>query len=265
MRHGGDLDDGQAALLEDRAHQLGELARLGHVDLVERDEARTVGEVALGAAVLLELVLDRVEVADRVAAGVERGAVEHVHEHVAALDVAQELQAEALALARAGDEAGHVGDGEDRVAGGDHAEVGHQRREGVVGDLGPRGRHRGDQRGLAGAREPDERDVGDALELEDDVEAPPPARRAARSRAPCAGCWPAPRCRGRRGRRARRPPPCRGRRGRRGPRRGSTARRARGHAQHDVARRWRRCGGRPRPGGRCPRCGAGRGGTRAAR
>ena len=54
---------GRAALrirhLEDRAHQLGELARLGHVDLVERDEAGTVGEVALGAAVLLELVLDR--------------------------------------------------------------------------------------------------------------------------------------------------------------------------------------------------------------
>ena len=38
------------------------------------------------------------QVADRVAAGLERRAVEDVHQHRAALDVAQELQAEALAL-----------------------------------------------------------------------------------------------------------------------------------------------------------------------
>ena len=55
------------------------------------------------------------------------------------------------------------------VAGGDDAEVGHERREGILGDLGPRGRDGGDQRRLARAREADERDVGDALELEDDV------------------------------------------------------------------------------------------------
>jgi hypothetical protein len=36
----------------------------------------------------------------------------HVHQHRAALDVPQELQAEALALAGARDQAGHVGDGE---------------------------------------------------------------------------------------------------------------------------------------------------------
>ena len=47
--------------------------------------------------------------------GLERGAVEHVHERRAALDVAQELQAQALALAGARDQAGHVGDGEARA------------------------------------------------------------------------------------------------------------------------------------------------------
>jgi hypothetical protein len=41
--------------------------------------------------------LDDLEVRERVAAGLQRGAVDHVDEHRAALDVAQELQAEALA------------------------------------------------------------------------------------------------------------------------------------------------------------------------
>ena len=59
------------------------------------------------------------------------------------------------------------------AAGGDHAEVGHERRERVVGDLGPRAGQRGDEAGLAGAREPDQADVGDDLELEGDDEVLP--------------------------------------------------------------------------------------------
>ena len=39
----------------------------------------------------------------------------------------------------------------------------------MVGDLGPSCRHRGDQGRLAGAREADQADVGDALELEDEI------------------------------------------------------------------------------------------------
>ena len=61
---------------------------------------------------------------------------------------------------------GHVGDHEGRLAGGDHAEVGDEGGERVVGDLGPRPRDRGDQRRLAGAREADQADVGHDLELE---------------------------------------------------------------------------------------------------
>ena len=49
---------------------------------------------------------------ERVAAGLEGRAVEDVHQRGAALDVAQELEAEALALAGALDQAGHVGDRE---------------------------------------------------------------------------------------------------------------------------------------------------------
>ena len=92
-----------------------------------------------------------------------------MHEDSTALDMAQELEAEALALARAGDEAGHVGDRVARVARLDDAEVRHERRERVVRDLGACRGDRRDERGLAGARVPDERDVGDRLELEDDV------------------------------------------------------------------------------------------------
>ena len=54
---------------------------------------------------------------DRVAAGLDRGGVDDVHERGAALDVAQEVVAEAAALAGALDQAGHVGDGERGVAG----------------------------------------------------------------------------------------------------------------------------------------------------
>ena len=54
-------------------------------------------------------------------------------------------------------------------AGGDHAQVRLQRGERVVGDLRPgRGQH-GHQRGLAGAGEADQADVGDRLQLQHDV------------------------------------------------------------------------------------------------
>ena len=58
-----------------------------------------------------ELALDGGVVADRVAA-VERREVEHVDEQPGALDVGEELVAEAGPVARALDQAGDVGDHE---------------------------------------------------------------------------------------------------------------------------------------------------------
>ena len=104
--------------------------------------------------------------------GLEGRAVEHVQQRGAALDVAQELEAEALALARALDEAGHVGDRVAGLARLDDAEVRVQGRERVVRDLRLRGAHRGDQARLAGAREADQRDIRDGLQLEEDVALP---------------------------------------------------------------------------------------------
>ena len=86
--------------------------------------------------------------------------------------VAQELEAEALAFARALDEARHIGHGEARLARLDDAEVGVQRREGVVGYLRPRGRECRDEARLARARVTHEGHVGDRLELEDDIALP---------------------------------------------------------------------------------------------
>ena len=155
VRDRRDLEHAVAAGLELGPDELGELPRLGHVDLVQRDELRALEQrrLALGHGVGGELGEDDVEVGQRVAAGLEGGAVEHVHERGAALDVAEELEAEAAALARALDEAGHVGDGEADVARLHDAEVRMQRGEGVVGDLRPRGGDGGDQARLAGGGE----------------------------------------------------------------------------------------------------------------
>ncbi len=142
----------------------GDLLGIRDVGLVERDEAGTIFE----SAVRRELCLDHVEVGQRIAARIDRRAVDDVHQRGAALDVAQELVAEPATFARALDQSGHVGDGERGRTGGDDTEVGDQRRERVVGDLGPSARHRSDEARLAGAREADEADVGDDLELEGD-------------------------------------------------------------------------------------------------
>ncbi len=86
------------------------------------------------------------------------------------LDVPQELQAKALAFARTRDQTGHVSHGEPLFAGHHHAEVRNQRGERVVGDLGPSRAQDGDQAGFACRRVADEGDVGQGLELQDDVE-----------------------------------------------------------------------------------------------
>ena len=91
-------------------------------------------------------------------------------EHRTALDVAQKAVAEAVAFVGAFDEAGDVGDDKGLViVGADHAEVGDERGEGIVGDLRLRGADDGDQRRLAGIRKSDQADVGDQLQLDEEL------------------------------------------------------------------------------------------------
>ena len=174
--------------------------------------------------------------------------------------------AETPALGSTLDQPGHVGDHEVGLVGDHHAEVGRERRERVVGDLGPgRGQLR-DQRGLARVREAHQRDVGHELELEDASSAPGPARRSRGSGERAGARCERRRCRAPHGRRAapRRARP--ERRGRPGPARRHRARRSPPGPAAWCRRPPRPCGGPPRRGGRRPRGGGGGGGTpRASR
>ena len=92
-----------------------------------------------------EFGFQRVDIGDRVAARLERGAVDHVDEHRAPLDVPQKVQAEAAALGGAGNQPRHVGHGERVLARGDDAQVRGQRGERIVRDLRLGRRDRRDQ------------------------------------------------------------------------------------------------------------------------
>src|SRR5262249_13652366 len=162
VRGGADLEDRPAQLLQLGPGQLGHGATVGHVDPVQRDQPGPV----LQTAVRGQLRLQRRDIRGWIAVRLQRGRVHHVYEDGAALDVPQELQAQPLAGGRARDQARHVGDHERVAVDLNDAEVGYQRGERVVGNLGPGGGHGRDQRRLAGRREAHQPDVGDALEFE---------------------------------------------------------------------------------------------------
>ena len=94
-------------------------------------------------------------------------------EDAGALDVFEELDAEAGAEVRAFDEAGHVGDGEGLLVGEvadlDDAEIGFEGGEGVVGDLGLGGGEERNQRGFADVGVADQAGVGEETEFEAEV------------------------------------------------------------------------------------------------
>ena len=158
--HGHLRPEPLAPLLGDRLPR----AFLEQIALRQREHARQRGEARVVGG---ELALDRLVVDDRVRllALADRGRdVEHVHEQPGALDVGEEVVAEAGAFARALDQARDVGDDELAVLGVEHAEHGRERREGVVRDLRRRAGEAREQRGLARVRQPDEADVGEQLQ-----------------------------------------------------------------------------------------------------
>ena len=119
-----------------------------------------------------ELAGDDIEIVDRVAVGGVAG-VNQVSKQASALDVAQEARAQSDAGVRAFDQAGEVGNDKGAAGsaplagvGGDDAEVGFERGEGIVGDFGTGSGDARDERGLANVGETDQADVGEQLELE---------------------------------------------------------------------------------------------------
>ena len=125
-------------------------------------------------------------------------------EEAGALDVAQELGAEAGAEMRAFNESGHVGDDEGLLVGlladGDDAEIGLEGGEGIVGDFGFGGGDAGDEGGLAGVGIADEADVGEELEFEAVVALLAGAAELVLARAPGGRRWRSAGCRVRRAR-----------------------------------------------------------------
>ena len=138
------------------------LLRSQEVELVERHEHRLLEERRV---VCPQLLADDVVVP----LGIARRPIDDVDEDASPLDVAEERVTEAGPARRTFDEARNVGDRGPAlvlVAEVHDAEVGLERRERVVGDLGLRGGQGREDRGLARVRQPDEPDVGDEPQLE---------------------------------------------------------------------------------------------------
>ena len=159
-----------------------EFVGVGRVDLGGAHDHELVGEGVVddGLAVVfhgtggagggeaVELVVDDFEVVDWVGAAAGVADVDEVKEDAGALDVAEELGAEAGAEVRAFNESGHVGDDVGLLvrlfADGDDAEVGLEGGEGVVGDFGFGG-DAGDEGGFAGVGVADKADVGEEFQF----------------------------------------------------------------------------------------------------
>ena len=114
------------------------------------------------------------------------GRVDEMQDRAAALDMAEEAVAEAVALVRAFDQAGNVGEHEIALVDLHHAEAGMQRRERIVGDLRLGGGDGGEQGRFAGVGQADEADVGDQLQPQHDGLA---SRRAGRDWRGAARDW----------------------------------------------------------------------------
>ena len=136
---------------------------VGEVGAGADDQPGPVEQVGLVAPQLVEQ--DPLLLGGRVRR--QRREVEQEQQHPGPLDVAQEPVPEPSPVAGPLDEPGEVGHDElGVVVEPHHAEVRLEGGERVVGDLRLGRRDRGDEGGLADAREPDQRHVGEQLQLE---------------------------------------------------------------------------------------------------
>ena len=141
--HGGHGKE-HMAVVERRTLKVGNLVgRARRVALVGNDDLRTLRKLG---AILLELTVNNAIILDRIAILKPARHVDDVHNQGRALNVAQELMAQPLALARALDETGDVGNNVRIFAGTHHAEVRNERGERVVGNLRTGGTHARDER-----------------------------------------------------------------------------------------------------------------------
>ena len=152
MRRGRYREARDAAVGERARDARRRLARLGKIDLVQRDELRTQSQAA---PVALELGVDGRDVLERIGSR----CVDHVNEKPRALDVPQELLAEAKTAARPLDEPGDVGDDELAIVEPRDAQIRNERREWIVRDLRSSARESREERGLSRIRQTVEVDL----------------------------------------------------------------------------------------------------------
>src|SRR6185437_11133030 len=160
-RHAGHDVHGLAARLgERRALGLDILRRHG-VGLVERHDLLLPRKIAaIGAQLGTHGLVGRRDIF--------LSAVDQMQQRAAALDMAEEARAQTGAVMGAFDQAGNIGHDELAVADLHHAKAGMKRREGIIGDLGPRVRRRREERRLAGVGQADQADIGDQLQPQPD-------------------------------------------------------------------------------------------------
>ena len=132
------------SIVERCALKVGNLVgRTRRIALVGDDDLRTLRKLG---TILLELAVDDSIILDRIAILKTTRHVDDVHDQGRTLNVAQELMTQALALARALDKTGDVGNDVRIFAGTHHAEVRHERGKRVVGNLGAGGTHARNER-----------------------------------------------------------------------------------------------------------------------
>src|SRR5262247_3800699 len=140
-----------------------QLLRRQRIGLVERDH---LGLLAEPLAIRFELrahgLVGRARMLGR--------AVDEMQEHAAALDVAEKTVAESRAFMRALDQARNISEYELAAVDLDHAELGMQCRERVVGDLRLGRAHRREEGRLARVGQPDNAGVRNQLEAQPDRE-----------------------------------------------------------------------------------------------
>ena len=151
-------------LLDDRLGGLFALLGRKQVDLVEDQPAFALEQFRIEA---IELVLDDPDLLDRVGFAIQRRDIDHVQEQARAGDMLEELHAEPGAIRGTFDQAGNIGNDETLVGlDADHAKMGLQRGERIIGHFRRCRRDGADEGGLAGVGKAEHADIGQHLELQ---------------------------------------------------------------------------------------------------
>src|SRR5512133_41155 len=129
---GGNRKDLKSPVAQLTNSELGNLQGIGDVDLVQRDEPRPIFQPSM----LFQLRLDDIKIGDGIAAPFVGGAVDHMDDRSASLDMTQKVEPETAALTSTCDQARYISDGKADITSDHDPQIGHQGRERIVGDLG---------------------------------------------------------------------------------------------------------------------------------